>query len=434
MAKVTSISISEAGGPYTSPPTITISSPDQDSANATAALNVVNSKVSSVTITSGGNYYRPTDTAITFQDPTEGIKVAKITASIADNAVSSLTIDSGGSYYITTPTIVFSEPDQSAAQATASVLLDSSGIVSAINLVDSGLFYTIVPIAVLNYRIADSNFSTTLDVTTNNSKISSLAIGGGDPVAALALDSASVTIDAPTGAADQFVATATVSLFQNRVESYSITHGGAGYSTAPTVSVEIPTGTKSQFRAEGTLVIDNGVVTAVSITNPGNFYESSQDVLVIPYGTASKDDFRATATCAINDAGEVISVTITDSGNFYNTAPSVLFAAPQELQKFVVGEEVIQVLDDGTRIRGEVVNWNDSSYTLELIHVGANDGKYHSLVTNRVITGQTSDAQGDVATVAEENQLSNNEQNTEFSTESADFLDFTESNPFGDPS
>jgi hypothetical protein len=433
MAKVTSISIDDAGGPYTSPPSILIALPSADSANATGTLVVKSSKVDSVDITFGGTYYLTGDNGLNFPEPLEDIKPARLTAVLQDNAVQSIDIDSGGSYYISTPLLLFPTPSGDATQAVASVSLDSSGIINSINLVDSGLYYSIVPIARLNYLIGDSSFSTLLDVTTNNSKISSISVPSGDPVLGYNLDSASVLIDAPTGTADQFRASATVSLSDNRVGSVQITSNGAGYQSTPTISIESPTGDRAQFRATGNLVIEKGEVKAVQITDPGNFYESNQTAISIDGGTGSVYDFRATAVCTLNAAGEVEAVTITDSGNFYLTAPRVTFAAPQELARFEVGEEVIQILDDGTRISGEVALWNDSSYTLELIHVGANDGNYHSIVPNIIIEGQSSGAAGAVLTVTEENQLSATEQNDDFGTEAADFLDFTETNPFGEP-
>ena len=90
---------------------------------------------------------------------------------------------------------------------------------------------------------------------------------------------------------------------------------------------------------------------------------------------------------------------------------------------------------------GEVSNWSDSSNTLSLIHVGANDGKFHNFVTGRQVIGTTDTDPGLLTTfsvagviqVTEDNQLSSNEQNTYFDT-LTDFLDFSESNPFGDPS
>jgi len=108
---------------------------------------------------------------------------------------------------------------------------------------------------------------------------------------------------------------------------------------------------------------------------------------------------------------------------------------------FTIGETVNQTLADGTIMSGEVSNWSDSSNTLSLIHVGANDGKFHNFVTGRQVIGTTDNDPGlltsfsvaGVIQVTEDNQLSSNEQNTYFDT-LTDFLDFSESNPFGDPS
>ena len=82
---------------------------------------------------------------------------------------------------------------------------------------------------------------------------------------------------------------------------------------------------------------------------------------------------------------------------------------------------------------GEVAKFSDSDYKVHLIHVGADDGNYHTFVTGSLVIGATSGASGTVTAVTEENQISNNEQNDDFSTLTVDFLDFTEDNPFGDP-
>ena len=106
---------------------------------------------------------------------------------------------------------------------------------------------------------------------------------------------------------------------------------------------------------------------------------------------------------------------------------------------FTVGETVNQTLSSGVIMSGEVASFSDSDNVLKLIHIGANDGNYHEFVANRFVTGTTSlDLGGTLATAtvsaeAEDNQISQNEQNTDFSTIGADFLDFSENNPFGDP-
>lgn len=99
---------------------------------------------------------------------------------------------------------------------------------------------------------------------------------------------------------------------------------------------------------------------------------------------------------------------------------------------FIIGETATQTFSTGVTMQGEISKWSDSDNILGLIHVGASDGLYHEFTTTLQISSLTSVAT--VTAVAEDNQISSNEQNTDFNTIGDDFLDFTESNPFGDPS
>lgn len=93
-----------------------------------------------------------------------------------------------------------------------------------------------------------------------------------------------------------------------------------------------------------------------------------------------------------------------------------------------------QTLSDGTIVRGEisgVTKDNSGNDVLELVHVGADDGEFHSFATTQPIT--INGTNYTVIAVAEDNDISNNEQNDDFSTFTDDFLDFSENNPFGDP-
>jgi len=106
---------------------------------------------------------------------------------------------------------------------------------------------------------------------------------------------------------------------------------------------------------------------------------------------------------------------------------------------FTVGETVTQTLSGGVVMRGEVSGWSDSDNVLKLVHIGADDGNYHEFVTGRTVNGTTDldlaggKASALVGSITEDNQISQNEQNDDFSTISDDFLDFSEDNPFGDP-
>ena len=100
---------------------------------------------------------------------------------------------------------------------------------------------------------------------------------------------------------------------------------------------------------------------------------------------------------------------------------------------FEIGERVEQILADGTILSAEVSEWTSSTNSLSVIHLGGNDGKFHLPSTGRTITGSESNASGTVSSYTEDNQLHGNEQNDDFETPGADFLDFSENNPFGDP-
>lgn len=100
---------------------------------------------------------------------------------------------------------------------------------------------------------------------------------------------------------------------------------------------------------------------------------------------------------------------------------------------YTIGETVTQSLANGVTISGEVNTWDSGTGKLEIIHVGADDGDYHEFVTGSNVVGSTSATTYSVNTIVEDNQLSETEQN-EFFRDDADFIDFSESNPFGEPS
>lgn len=98
---------------------------------------------------------------------------------------------------------------------------------------------------------------------------------------------------------------------------------------------------------------------------------------------------------------------------------------------FTVGENVTMTLDDGVIISGEVSEWLNLTRVLNLTHVGADDGKFHTFVAGNLIVGSNGSIR--VSGASEVNQISQDEQNDDFESISDGFLDFSESNPFGDP-
>lgn len=105
---------------------------------------------------------------------------------------------------------------------------------------------------------------------------------------------------------------------------------------------------------------------------------------------------------------------------------------------FVRGDMVYQTLADNVTIRGEVSGWNDSDNELRLIHIGADDGKFHLFSTGgRVVNTRLVELfpAGNklITSTSENNQISITSQSNYFDT-LTDFLDFSETNPFGEPS
>jgi hypothetical protein len=98
---------------------------------------------------------------------------------------------------------------------------------------------------------------------------------------------------------------------------------------------------------------------------------------------------------------------------------------------FIVGETVTQTLSSGVIMRGEVADRNDSDGILYLAHIGSNDGTFGQFTTG-TITGSTSSVTATVTSVGERNNIELGNQNSIF--DNINFIDFSETNPFGDPS
>ena len=99
--------------------------------------------------------------------------------------------------------------------------------------------------------------------------------------------------------------------------------------------------------------------------------------------------------------------------------------------RFIQGETVTQVFDTYNMI-GEVAFASDSGNTLHLIHSGATDGLFHEWTTTRSIIGDQSQHVATPTSINQINDILNDNQNKTFDDFESDFLDFSESNPFGD--
>lgn len=97
---------------------------------------------------------------------------------------------------------------------------------------------------------------------------------------------------------------------------------------------------------------------------------------------------------------------------------------------FEVGETIAQDHGDFV-ITGEVVRFSDSDNKLYLAHVGSNDGLYREFSPAYQIVGN--DNGSIVGMVSYEEKQSLQSTAPDFDVEALEFVDFSESNPFGDP-
>ena len=104
---------------------------------------------------------------------------------------------------------------------------------------------------------------------------------------------------------------------------------------------------------------------------------------------------------------------------------------------YEVGETITQTFDDYV-INGEVVHWSDSDNILRLTHVGNNSGEYKAFTTTRQVSGVHTGAHATPTLVQELQELQPNSPGGALGTtddwdvSALEFVDFSESNPFGD--
>ena len=255
-----------------------------------------------------------------------------------------------------------------------------------------------------------------------------------------------------------------------RVNTITVQDTGFGYDSAPRIVIGPPQAEAGGARAS--LVMSGGSISRIVIDDPGNYYQdplyatifydsgdsatsvralvnidseggvrsvvtpsinsSGNESITFDSATGTPADFTARAIATIDASGQVDGVTITFGGGGYKRNPAIEFEAIYT--EYSPGDSATQVLSDGTQIKGEIASYTDQDGILQLVNVGASDGKYHNFVVGRDITfGATNKRYTrTVLSVGESTNLTKNEQNTGFETFADDIIDFSEGNPFGE--
>ena len=178
-------------------------------------------------------------------------------------------------------------------------------------------------------------------------------------------------------------------------------------------------------------MIGNIIVTAVpdpvtSLVVPTSPFDSNANTALLRHF----DGDSAELTLSITN-NTVTSLSIVDSGLGYVSVPTITGSSSADGGKFLVGETVTQTNTNYT-IKGEVTRWSDSDRILQLAHVGSTDGTFKQFSTDVPVIGASSNAEWVPKLVEDLQEIQPTAQNKVFDDFEADFLDFSESNPFGD--
>ena len=346
--------------------------------------------------------------------------------------ISSVTMTDSGELYITIPTVRVSKPTAEKKPAAMSTTLDSSGRVNAITIDSEGTYYTSAPGIIIAAPDSDIQGGiNSINLSTNpigqnwNADSSGLALSGGSGEGA----TVDITVNGSGG-----VNGATINYHgRNYVQGDILTIVSTANGQNATLAV-VSVGTQTATAPTATATISNGRVTGVTLdASDGDFYDTAPAVTVAN-PTGGPGNFTASLGVELDSSTDKIDhLYIIDSGDFYITAPTITINEPISSKRFQIGETIEQdVLPDGCILVGEVSAYSDSDNVISLIHVGSKENDhFHEPTTGYFITGKTSGARGKITMATEKEDAQT--QNKTFSTEIEPFLDFTESNPFGEP-
>ena len=204
-----------------------------------------------------------------------------------------------------------------------------------------------------------------------------------------------------------------------KVQGVELTNTGYGYTVAPSV-VFIGGGGSG---AAATTIIGNGIVGIVTLTNGGSGYASAPAVTISAPGGSG---VTATAKAKINSVGIVTQITITNAGSGYTSTPTISISSPYMIGigTYIYNEIVTGSISSTT---ARVRDWNVSTGELQVYEING------TFVNGDVITGTASSAFYKLRKVTTDNLVDAFAENTSIQTEANAIIDFSETNPFGNP-
>ena len=277
---VTAVTVAAGGSGYSPNPVVTLSGGGGTGATAVAVVNPLTGAISRVDVTTGGSGYTSGPTvAITDATGTGASAYATLT-------LSNLALTSGGSGYTTAPAVSFlSAGGGTGATATA------TGGVGSISVMTPGAGYTTAPTVTLTGGGGSGATATAACALGTLS----LGAGGTGYVAPVVV----FVGGGGTGA------TATATVVGGAITGLTVTAGGTGYTTLPTIVIV------DNVPGTGAAATASLIVSGIAVTAAGTGYSSPPTVTLVGGGPVT----AATAAAALR----VSSIALTSGGSGYAT-------------------------------------------------------------------------------------------------------------------
>ena len=204
----------------------------------------------------------------------------------------------------------------------------------------------------------------------------------------------------------------------SKVQGVQIIKPGFGYTVNPGI-VFIGGGGSG---AAATTKISNNAVGIITITGGGSGYTTTPSVTFSSPGIGT----TATGLAVVSTAGTISAIRITNAGAGYTTVPTITIGSPYMvgIGTFVLNETITGSISGTTAI---VKSWNSVSGELKISNSTSN------FTVGETIVGSGSSASYQLKSIQDYNTVNQYPQNNEIEIEADNILDFTESNPFGNP-
>ena len=206
-----------------------------------------------------------------------------------------------------------------------------------------------------------------------------------------------------------------------KVQGIYVTNPGRDYTDNPGIVI-LPTGDDGGVGAAASTRIPDDVVGVVTISSGGSGYTTAPTVSFSSPGIGT----TATAIAVVSSGGTISHVYVTHAGAGYTVAPTITIGDP-----YMAGT--------GTYIDNETVTGSSSGITALVKTWNAVSGELvisnstGDFVMGENITGEESGAVYQLKVEQTDNTVDEYPSNLEIENAADDILDFSESNPFGTP-